>query len=49
MLQISVNICLLHFQDTVHKAKEKEKGKSPNPVRDLMDLILVVKINFFKE
>ena len=23
---------LHNFQDTAHKAKEKEKGKSPNPV-----------------
>ena len=30
------------FQDTAHKAKEKEKGKSPNPVGKMNDLPFII-------
>ena len=35
-------LCSLMFQDTAHKAKEKEKGKSPNLVSKMNNLQFVI-------
>ena len=39
---LSIVLCFLLFQDTTHKAKEKEKGKSPNPVSKMNDIPFLV-------
>ena len=39
---VNIVLCFLLFQDTTHKAKEKEKGKSPNPVSKMNDLPFLV-------